>query len=105
MGKRVNVTFKWTPSPSTDLVKRILTIQINDDVQTIELPPTAVETIAKVPAGANVSFHTQVIDNEGLEGTSVNTTFTVGDLVAPLPDTDLTFEFGTVEDDGEAPPG
>lgn len=102
MSKVADIRLFWTPSPSTDIVKRRVVVTTDGEVTTdMEVGLEVVELMVVVNANSSVLFKTILTDSEGKEVVSVEYFFRLGDLIDPLPDTDLGHEIVAIRDEGE----
>jgi hypothetical protein len=93
MAKRVaDVKLSWAKSPSAD-VSGVKVVVTNDGSETTtDFGPEVEELLIVVAATKSVQFKVVVTDSEGLTATSETYTFTLGDLEAPQPATNLRHE-------------
>jgi hypothetical protein len=91
MAKAVKGKITWTPSPSADVAKQVIQITTDGNLLETELIPGAAEFEAQFNASSVAMVDIKTVDTEGKEATSVVLTITVGDLVDPLPATDLAW--------------
>lgn len=97
--KVAKVRLGWKPSVSSGVVSQTISVQI-DGVETLnsQLEPGVSEVIVDVAASKSVVFSVTTEDDEGNTAVSELYTFTIGDLEAPQPATDLFHEIvGVVE--------
>lgn len=99
MSKIANVKLSWKKSVSADVQKVVLTVSNNGTDSTVELGPEVEEFVIQVAASGSCHFSLTVTDSEGLTSTSAVYDFTLGDLEAPQPPTDLFHEVLSVVDD------
>lgn len=94
-----DVRLFWLRSPSPDIVKRRVVITVDGgDFLDVEVGPEVEEMTTTIEANRVCTYKTIVTDAEGNEVVSVEHTFRLGDLVAPLPDTDLGHEIVAVRE-------
>lgn len=99
MSKVASVKLSWTKSQSVDVLKSILSVQIDGGIATVtELGPEVESAVVDVNAKSSVVFSVTTVDSEGLSTVSELYTFTLGDLEAPLPATNLFHEVVGVRD-------
>ncbi len=97
--KVATVRFTWTKSPSTDIVKREFILDINGAGQQVtEIGTSVEEFVVDINAPSGGSFTTRLTDEEGNVTMSVTQSFTIPDLEAPLPDTNLAYTIVAVHD-------
>lgn len=93
MSKIASVKLSWAKSKSPDVVKTTLSVAIDGQAATVTgLGPEVESVVIDVNAKSSVVFSVTVTDSEGLSVVSENYTFTLGDLEAPLPATNLFHE-------------
>lgn len=97
------IRLKWKRSVSDGPLTRKLTITNDGETVTVDVPIEVEEYMIEVKASKTFSFKTEVTDDEGLVTSSTLFTATLGDLVAPQPDTDLGFEIVEIVDDSIPP--
>jgi hypothetical protein len=98
MAKVADVKLKWMKSVSSGITKVAITV-INDGTTTsAELGAEVESFMIEVKANGVVSFFVDTFDDEGNKTTSATYSFSVGDLEAPLPATDLGHEIVGVRD-------
>lgn len=102
--KIANVKISWVRSPSADVTSRKIEVTKNGEVTTLDLGPEVSDYVLDVEALGAVTVKTTVFDSEGQQATSDTYSFTLGDLEAPLPDTNFFHEVLSVRDDAAAPP-
>lgn len=96
--KVADIKLKWKKSPSAD-VSRVDVVVTNDGATTTAVVGPEVESYAiEVKARGVVSFKVVTYDAEGYEATSETYSFSLGDLDAPLPATQLGHEVIGVRD-------
>ncbi len=99
MAKVADVRLSWVKSPTIDVTK-VQVVVTNDGTETTtEFGPEVQELVIVVKASTTVQFKVVVTDSEGQVATSSTYTFTLGDLEAPLPATDLKHTILAVRDD------
>jgi hypothetical protein len=97
--KVADVKLSWVASVSTDVVKNILSVAIDGNEPTLsELSPEVTSAVIEVNAQSSVVFSVTTVDSEGLQSVSSVYTFTLGDLEAPQPVTNLFHEIVAVRD-------
>ena len=102
--KVADVRCVWRKSPSQDIVKAEFVWSVNDGPETtLEVGPEIEKNTIVVPAGGKFAFRVTVTDREGKTATSESYTHTLGDLVDPLPPTDLGHEVVSVRDETPEP--
>ena len=101
--KIATVKISWTRSPSADVTSRMIEINKNGEVTALDLPPEVGEYVLDVEAGGAVSVKTTVFDSEGNEATSDTYSFVLGDLTAPVPDSNFSHEILAVRVEVETP--
>ncbi len=89
----------WKRSVTSGPLTRKLTVSNNGETIVVELPIELEEYQIEVKAFGVVVFSTEVTDDEGMVTSSATFSFTLGDLTAPQPDTDLGFEILEIVDD------
>jgi hypothetical protein len=99
MAKVADVKLTWVKSPSLDVAKQKVITTVDGTVTEIELAPVAEELMIVVQANSSVQFRIETFDAEGNVATSETHSFTLGDLEAPLPATDLGHEVVAVRDE------
>jgi hypothetical protein len=93
VSKVASVVLGWNRSPSTDVVSQSINITINGNTDTsIEVGAEVQSYQLEVDAKSSVSFAIKSFDSEGKVATSEVYSFTLGDLEAPLPATNLFHE-------------
>lgn len=98
------IKLSWKKSPSLD-IERVNIVVNNDGTETTtEVGPEVQDFMIEVGANKTCSFKIVSFDTEGKQATSESYTFTLGDLVDPLPATDLSHEVVSVRDETEEPP-
>lgn len=98
MAKVADVKLTWKKSVSADVSKVEVVTTINGQVTTTELGPEVESFMIEVAALGVVSFHIVTYDTEGNQSTSVTYGFSLGDLEAPQPATDLSHEIVGIRD-------
>lgn len=88
MPRSARIELGWSRSLSTDVAKQEIKIEINGAIQTVMVPPEVESYLITVEAQSSVSFSVDTFDEDGQTG-SIVYSFSVGDLEAPLPATDL----------------
>ena len=101
--KVASVKYTWSRSASVDVVLQKVEITKNGVLEVFEFPPETQEFIGTVQAASNVSFRVESIDSENNTVFSDLYTFTLGDLEAPLPATNLFHEVLEVVDVPDEP--
>lgn len=88
-----DVKLGWTPSVSTDVVKQVAKVSIDGaDPTVFEVGPEVNSVQIEVKAVSSVVFTVETTDSENITVVSESYTFTIGDLVAPQPATNLFHE-------------
>lgn len=100
MGKVADVRLSWTKSPSADVAKVQVFVTNNGTETMVEGGAEVEQIMTVVQASAAVQFKIVTFDTEGNQATSEVYSFTLGDLIAPLPATNLGHEVVAVRDDG-----
>ena|SRR3990167_10586499 len=96
--KVADVKLKWKKSQSADVNKVKITVT-NDGTETAtELGPEVEDFMVEVLASKSLQFSLTVFDTEGMMSISETYSFTLGDLEAPLPATDLRHEIVGIRD-------
>lgn len=98
MAKVADVKLSWTKSPSADVAKVTVVVTKDGTETTTEVGPEVESIQIVVEASKSVTFKVIVTDSEGLAATSDIYTFSLGDLEAPLPATNLFHEVIGVRD-------
>lgn len=98
MAKIATVKLGWTKSVSADVAKVTITVTKDGTTTTTEVGPEVESIQIDVEASKSVQFQVVVTDTEGLTATSDLYTFTLGDLEAPQPATNLFHEVVSVRD-------
>lgn len=99
MSKVASVVLGWKRSVSSDVVSQSIVITINGNSDTsIEVGAEVESYQLEVEAKSSVSFAIKSFDSEGKVSTSEVYSFTLGDLEAPLPATNLFHEIVGVRD-------
>jgi hypothetical protein len=93
------IRLKWKRSVSTGPLTRKLTVTNDGDTMVVDLPIDDQEYFIEVKASKTFSFKTEVTDDEELVVSSTTFSNTLGDLIAPQPDTELGFEIVGIIDD------
>lgn len=97
--KVADVRLSWSPSVSADVVSQVARVQIDgNEPTTFEVGPSVGEVVIEVKASSSVVFSVESTDSEGESTISELYTFTLGDLVAPQPATNLFHEVLAVRD-------
>lgn len=99
MAKIADVKLSWTKSPSADVVKVQVVTTVNGTETTAEVGPEVESFQIAVAASGSVQFKVVVTDSEGLTSTSAIYSFSLGDLEAPQPATNLSHTVVGVRDD------
>lgn len=99
MPKVADVKLGWNRSVSTDLKAVQLSVAIDGNVTTTDLPPETQEFMIVVGANKSFSFQVKTIDTEGLEASSELYASVLGDLEAPQPATSLFHEVVAIRDE------
>lgn len=92
MAKVADVKLTWSKSPSADVAKVTVAVTKDGTTTTTDVGPEVESFQIVVEASKSVTFTVVTTDSEGLTGTSDSYTFTIGDLEAPLPATNLFHE-------------
>jgi len=100
---KANVKLSYDPSPSTDVAKAIVNLNIGGLESTIEVAGTVSEVMVVIAASTSCHWSVTTFDTDGNQVESVVDSFTVGDLTAPLPATNLRHEIVSVFDDADVP--
>ncbi len=98
MAKVADVKLTWRKSPSSDITGIKVVVTNNGVETTTEGGPEVQELMVIVNASGSLSFKVVSLDSEGNEAVSETYTFSLGDLEAPLPATDLFHEIVAVRD-------
>lgn len=98
MAKVADVKLGWTKSPSSDIASVKLVITKDGADITVSVDAAAESFQIVVEASKTVSFKIITIDKDGLTATSDTYTFTLSDLEAPLPATNLFHEVVAVRE-------
>lgn len=98
MAKVADVKLKWKKSPSSDVAKVEITVTVDGSESTAELGPEIENFMVEVKAGGSCQFQIDTTDSEGLVGTSTTYSFSLGNLEAPLPATELGHEIVAIRD-------
>ncbi len=93
-----DVKLSWQRSVSADINSRKIVITKNGESTTVEVGPEVDSYTLEVSASSTVSFNTVVTDTEGNEVSSETYSFTIPDLEAPQPDTNLFHEITGVRE-------
>jgi hypothetical protein len=97
--KVADVKLGWRPSVSSDVVKQVASVSIDGaEPTTFEVGPEVDSVMIEVKAVSTVVFSVVSTDTEGNSAVSEQYTFTVGDLEAPQPATELFHEIIGVRD-------
>lgn len=100
-----DVRLFWRRSVSSGIQKQVLRLTVDGVSDTgMELGPEVEEVMVTVSANSFGQFAVDTYDDEGKVAVSVTYDFRLGDLVDPLPATDLGHEIVQVRDDEPAPP-
>lgn len=87
--KVADIKLTWKKSVSADVAKVKLYVTIAGQTTTTEFGPEVEEAMTEVKAMQSCQFRVESIDSEGLMSLSMVHDFTLGDLEAPAPATDL----------------
>ena len=102
MSEVASVVLGWNRSPSSDVVSQSINITINGNTDTsIEVGAEVQSYQLEVDAKSSVSFSIKSFDAEGKVATSEVYSFTLGDLEAPLPATNLFHEIVGIRDSAD----
>jgi len=104
MGKVADVKLTWKRSPSADVSKVVVSLTNDGSVESVEFGPDVEEFMVVVKANSSFSFSIDSYDGDGQIATSVTYSFTLGDLEAPLPATDLKHTIIGIRDEAVPPP-
>ncbi len=96
--KVADVKLNWKKSISADIEKVVLTVTVDGTETVTELGKDVEEFMIVMNANGTCQFSVDTFDSEGLHTTSTVYTFTLGDLEAPQPATDLFHEVVGVRD-------
>lgn len=96
--KVADVKIFWTPSPSADVEKVIVKTTVNGSETMSQFGPEVIEMMIEVAALGSVTVQIDVIDKEGLTGSSEIHSFVLGDLEAPQPVTNVGHEIVGIRD-------
>ncbi len=96
--KVADVKLSWKKSVSADVGKIDIKVTINGNETSTELGPEVESFMIEVAALGVVSFLIVTHDTEGNQATSEAYTFSLGDLEAPQPATDLFHEIVGIRD-------
>lgn len=96
--KVADVRLKWKKSPSADVAKVRVKVTIDGSETETEFGPDPESFMIEVKANGSVSFFVETEDSEGMVTTSTAYGFSLGDLEAPLPATDLGHEIVGIRD-------
>lgn len=99
MAKIASVRHFWSKSPSADVTKVVAVLTINGNETRTEYGPEVEEFVTDVNAGSSVSYKIETYDSENKVATSETYAYNLGDLVDPLPATNLSHEVVSVRDD------
>jgi len=105
--KQATIRFYWSRSASGDVTAQRLEVTKDGVKSVFDLPAELEEFVTEVNAKASVLFRVTAIDGDGNEGPSDTFDFTLSDLTAPLPLTNLGFEvlaINDLPDEPTAPP-
>jgi hypothetical protein len=89
MAKIADVKLGWIKSPSADVHHAQVVTTINGSETTVEVGPEVEEIQIEVQASSSVQFRVVTFDNEGNQSTSEVYSFSLGDLEAPVPASNL----------------
>lgn len=96
--KVADVKLSWKRSPDID-IKSVQVVVVNDGTEsTADFGPEVEALNIVVAAQKSVSFKVVVKDSEGLVSSSESYSFTIGDLTAPNPATDLRHEVLAIQE-------
>lgn len=95
-----NVRLFWVRSPSADVSRSQLVLNVNGTETVVDMGPDVQEFVMDVTAQSNVRFRIDVWDAEGQKASSAEFAFTLGDLETPIPPSGLGMEILSVRDDG-----
>lgn len=98
MAKAVKTKLSWTKSPSEDVVSQTLTFTTSTGTTVTDLPAGVESWEVQIDAMQDCTFKIDTKDAEGNVTSSEVYTFHTGDLIAPLPATNLSHEFLEVVD-------
>lgn len=98
MAKVADVRLSWSKSPSADVKRVRLSVNIDGTESTADLGPDVNEFMVEVKAGGTVTYKVVTIGNDDLEATSADYTFTLGSLEVPEPAFDLFHKVVAVRD-------
>lgn len=98
MAKVASVKLGWKKSPSPDVVKTQVVVNLAGSETTVDLAAGVEEYVLDVAASTTGSFKVVSWDDEGNQTASETHSFKIGDLEAPLPATDLFHEVLSVRD-------
>lgn len=101
MALKAHVKLKWLKSASAVETRQIV-YTVDGFETTVDLTADAAEYVLDLAASTVLTFHT-VVTVAGIATASATFSQTLGDLVAPLPDTGLAFEILGVFDDTVTP--
>lgn len=105
MAKVADCKFAWKKSPSTDVSRVEVILTANGVEQTTTLTsPDVEEFLVTIQASSSGTFVVKTYDTEGGIAVSQTLSWSLGDLEAPFPATDLTFTVLAVRDDGPPSP-
>ena len=104
MPKVADVQLSWNRSPSADVTAQRIEVTTNGGLVTADLGKEVDSYLIQVPANGTVQFKVIVLDDDGNAVESSLYTFSIGDLVAPLPATELTHKVISVRDVEDTPP-
>lgn len=97
--KVADVKLSWSPSVSPGVVKQVAKVSIDGAEPTVfEVGPEVESVVVEVKASSSVLFFVETTDDENLTSVSEQYTFTVKDLEAPQPATNLFHEIVGVRD-------
>lgn len=102
--KVADCRFSWKKSVSTDVSKVTILLNTNGVEQETELPGADLESFDMTfNANASGTFAVKTFDGEGNVTVSQSISWSVGNLEAPAPATDLAFQILAVRDVPDAP--
>lgn len=103
MSKVADVKLSWTKSATADIKKVSVVVSNNGTETTADFGPEVESFNIVVQASSSVNFKVVVTDSEGLTATSSVYSFTLSDLEAPQPATNLKHEVVGIRDVGPNP--
>ncbi len=96
--KVADIKLSWTKSPSAGVTKVVGVLNVDGTESTSEFGPEVESWMIEVKASQSVHFHVDTYDDEGFVVSSEDHAFQLGDLVAPLPATNLAHEIIGIRD-------